>query len=370
MATNLSKNGYGLPLSFLPASFKPPIKKITHRVQEIISGAAPATVSVLRYNQRAVTVLSYVSQFASPPKDYKIEALAQRSLHSVLRLPPQTFARNLTNSIGFCTNVDPIPIRSYCTAVRFRFAISEAPYLYQLKQDVFALVGDSAPLSRFGNIMFHGGIDSPSILQCLEDTLAVFGPYVLPNISGVKVQSAVLRILGQTETCHENLESELKKKLRVSLGVHFDSVIFQPNWFGQIQKTFEKCNIFLRVCWLKAIGGAWTTSSRMHESIVHPCIFGCVDCCDEFRHYLICPILWQLAREALEIQEPSCAVGHRLCISSVSLDSLKLLGFAHLLYHSLRKDGDCFHSDGTVHPSVIVQRRAAGSFRALLPLVG
>jgi hypothetical protein len=34
---------------------------------------------------------------------------------------------------------------------------------------------------------------------------------------------------------------------------------------------------------------------------------------------LICPVLWQLAREALEIQEPSCAVGHRLCISSVSL---------------------------------------------------
>ena len=178
-----------------------------------------------------------------------------------------------------------------------------------------------------------------------------------------------MRILGQTETCHENLESELIKKLRVSLGVHFESVHFQPNWFGLIQKAFEGCNIFFRVCWLKAIGGAWTTSARMHETIIHPCIFGCLDCFDEFRHYLICPVLWQLAREALDLREPSCAVGHRLCLSSVSLNSLKLLGFCHLLYHSLRKDSDCFHNDGTIHPSVVIQRRAAGSFRALLPLI-
>ena len=144
------------------------------------------------------------------------------------------------------------------------------------------------------------------------------------------MQTAVLRLLGESETCHKNLEKELIKKLRASLGVHFGSVHFQPNWFGLIKKSFGGCNIFLRVCWLKAIGGGWTISSRMHEAIALPCIFGCIDCFDEYRHYLICPILWQLAREALDLRESSCAVGHRLCLSSVNLNRLKLLGF--LLY--------------------------------------
>ena len=107
----------------------------------------------------------------------------------------------------------------------------------------------------------------------------------------------------------------------------------------------------------------------MHESIALPCIFGCLECFDEFRHYLICPILWQLAREALDMRETSGAVGHRLCLSSVNLNKLKLLGFCHLLYHSMRKDSDCFDGRGIVKPSVVVQRRASGSFRALPPLI-
>ena len=166
-----------------------------------------------------------------------------------------------------------------------------------------------------------------------------------------------------------SLEQEITKKLRVSLGEHFDSVIFQPYWLSQVKQVLEEANIFLRVCWLKAIGGGWTTSTRMHESIALPCIFGCCDCLDEFRHYLICPILWQLAREALDMRETSCAVGHRLCLSSVNLNRLKLLGFCHLLYHTLRKDSDCFNSNGTIRTSDIVQWRASGSFRALLPLI-
>ena len=93
------------------------------------------------------------------------------------------------------------------------------------------------------------------------------------------------------------------------------------------------------------------------------------DCIDEFRHYLICVVLWQLAREALDIRESSCAVGHRLCLSSVNLNKPKLLGFCHVLYHSLRKDSNCFDSNGTVRSGEIVQRRASGPLRALIPLM-
>ena len=149
----------------------------------------------------------------------------------------------------------------------------------------------------------------------------------------------------------------------------FDSVVFQAGWLNQVKLVFEESNIFLRVCWLKAIGGGWTSSTRMHEATALPCIFGCLDCRDEFRHYLICPILWQLAREALDMRETSGAVGHRLCLSSVNLNKLKLLGYCHLLYHTLRKDSDCYDSHGNVRTSVVVQHVASSSSRALLPLI-
>ena len=78
-------------------------------------------------------MLSYVSQFAVPPEEYNISALAQRSVHSILRLPPNTFSRSLTNSIGFCSAIDPTPIKSYCASVRCRSAVSEADYPIKLK---------------------------------------------------------------------------------------------------------------------------------------------------------------------------------------------------------------------------------------------
>ena len=146
-------------------------------------------------------------------------------------------------------------------------------------------------------------------------------------------------------------------------------MLFQPNWLGLIKEVFEGSNIFLRVCWLKAIGGDWTTSVRMHGTIALPCIFGCIDCIDEFRHYLICHILWRLAREALDISEASCAVGHRLCLSSVNLRKLKLFGFCYIMCHTLRKDSDCFDINGTIRSSEIVQRCASGSLRAWIPLI-
>ena len=44
-----------------------------------------------------------------------------------------------------------------------------------------------------------------------------------------------------------------------------------------------------------------------------------------FCHYICCPILWQLAREALEIREVSVLIERRLCFIDPYLDTLKLL---------------------------------------------
>ena len=73
-------------------SFSAPIKKFVNRVHEVCLGKAPAAVSMIRYNQRILLVLSYASQFAIPPDSFRVNALAHRSIHSILRIPPNSFS--------------------------------------------------------------------------------------------------------------------------------------------------------------------------------------------------------------------------------------------------------------------------------------
>ena len=84
----------------------------------------------------------------------------------------------------------------------------------------------------------------------------------------------------------------------------------------------------------------------MYEAVLWLCVFGCVVSKDELLHYLTCPILWQLAKEASNMQERDLAFQNKLCLTDCSLNRLKLSGYCQTLYHTIRKDaggigGDC-----------------------------
>ena len=179
----------------------------------------------------------------------------------------------------------------------------------------------------------------------------------------------MLAILSGCEKC-DNLVTAVKDELKISLGADSFSVIrFQEDWLPKILQTFTGTNSYLSMCWLKAVGGGWTTSTRMHEAVLLPCIFGCLDCKDEFRHYLVCPILWQLAKEALNLREISFEIGHRLCLSEVNINRVRLLGYCHTLYHHIRNCPECFDTNGEVRDSRFIQNFAASLARAVLPLI-
>ena len=116
----------------------PPIQKFANRVQGICLWRAPAA-ALVRYNQRVVPVLSYVAQFAVRPDSYKLSALAHSSVLSILRVPGNSFSRQLTNIVWFCLGISPLPINSYCVSVRYRFAVSKAAYLEQLRGDILII---------------------------------------------------------------------------------------------------------------------------------------------------------------------------------------------------------------------------------------
>ena len=81
--------------------------------------------------------------------------------------------------------------------------------------------------------------------------------------------------------------------------------------------------------------------------------FGCIDSKDEFDHYLTCPILWQLAKAALNMRESNFPIEHRLCLVYCKVNKLKLLGCCHSLYHAIRKDSECIGGDGNVLSTVV-----------------
>ena len=110
--------------------------KFVHRVEEVVSGSAPAALAISRYNQRAVSVLSYVSQFSPPPQQAGLPALDQWAVHKILRMPPNSLSRDLAHSLGVFTQVEPIALESYCAACLCRFASSERVYLHRLANEI------------------------------------------------------------------------------------------------------------------------------------------------------------------------------------------------------------------------------------------
>ena len=168
-----------------------------------------------------------------------------------------------------------------------------------------------------------------------------------------------------------NVLSGIANKAVITLGPEISSNISMSiNWFQDLLECFEHVNSFVRVCWLKTIVGGWTTTSRMHESVRWPCIFGCIDCRDELLHYLICPFLWQFPREHLKCEEPSISIGSRLCFVAPTIEKLRTLAFVHALYHHLKKNPKCVRPDGSIQHPRIVLNQAQELSRLVVHLCG
>ena len=138
------------------------------------------------------------------------------------------------------------------------------------------------------------------------------------------------------------------------------------SWLPNINAVLESTKIHTRVCWLKTICGAWTTSHRLHELDRLNCLFGCSEQ-DTITHYLQCPVLWQLAREVCPLEE-SCSLPSRLCLASPSKDKLHRLAIVYGIFHTCKNDPACFISAHPSSPS-IVQSRAVGFARSVASVI-
>ena len=106
-------------------------------------------------------------------------------------------------------------------------------------------------------------------------------------------------------------------------------------------KTFP---LFVSMPLVKTLLGGWTTSVRMHESVLMPCIFGCRGQDDVLSHYVICPRLWRSVRFATSIA-PAESWLERLGLTC-DHTAVHNLYVAFTTYHTSRhRYIDCKHSN-------------------------
>ena len=178
---------------------------------------------------------------------------------------------------------------------------------------------------------------------------------------GAPVQATVMRALQVPfvlPECSRLLNLKLKVTLAPDQYSEIHNLISGFQWLSDLIAVLQEVKIHTRVVWLKTVCGAWTTSHRMHEEHQLPCFYGCVECNDTLTHYLQCPILWQLAREAIPLEESS-SIAHRLALTEPTTRTLNRLAIAFSLYHNTKNDHVPFDSDLNFSVPNFVQHRAA-----------
>ena len=89
------------------------------------------------------------------------------------------------------------------------------------------------------------------------------------------------------------------------LGVHHSqNISLSPDWHIPLFLAFSSVRVYVKMCWLKTIAGAWCTTHRLAEPVKLTCVFGCVEEHDTFLHYILCPSVWHICAAALGCSVP------------------------------------------------------------------
>jgi len=85
---------------------------------------------------------------------------------------------------------------------------------------------------------------------------------------------------------------------------------------------------------IKTWVNSWATSSRYHESVRLPCLFGCPDGLDSQSHYAMCPILFFLTAKSIKVSKWPI---ERIGLSMPSITSLKSVACVFSAYHAVKR---------------------------------
>ena len=106
---------------------------------------------------------------------------------------------------------------------------------------------------------------------------------------------------------------------------------------------------------IKTFANAWTTTCRLHEAVILPCIFGCSGCKDNLNHYLCCDPLWTVVISCSSRQSEHLHASPCLKLGLYGPSSLwcQLTAIAFSCYHAIkmghRSELQFFSNTGSGH---------------------
>ena len=335
------------------------LDKYSCRTQLAADTGSAASVSVLRYNSRALPVLGYISQLLPlPPGFAKIE---RKMLYRVLHCPFNALAFHPWFRLGDAGGPRIRSASVLATATRLRAATTTVPHWQSLLRELRDAAEQFLPLDRalsggrpsFDDPGPFAPVDAAWWPVCWDDKpfawylgeAADFFPRAADANralhagydalldaagSGSGLQATAARLLH--EGIHiGSLAGVVCTRLRSLFPALADRLSLE--YSSRLLAVMKRSSSHIAMFALKTVCNGWCTSHRMHEDTVSSCVFGCSEC-SSLAHYLACPRLWTLIGEELGIL--SDCVAHRLGLHQVSDGTIRALFLAFHVYHAVK----------------------------------
>ncbi len=334
-----------------------PVMKWKTRTSDIAASRAPPSIAASLYNIHGISTLSYVAQLTLPSR----ELLQQESavLARVLHVPMNAFSLADFFSVRSWGSVHLRSTFATLVATLVRAALSTIS-TWQLNYELLTTT-DHLPLSHLvGRHPSPTYWDTPPIAVTLRNaSLGFLAHPLLGNILPALISKA------KSEAAHAQ-GRRFKMQRFIADGLHQalypDSVhlllgrrlpVIAPGIFVA-DVDFDAIKQFivtsLSPAWATAVmktwANAWTTSTRMHEPCILPCLFGCDSGRDELAHYLHCVRLWHVIYlaeynfeyDALRLWSDLFGdLGVKLLLKHPSISSAYRLVTAFLAYHTVKQ---------------------------------
>ena len=133
--------------------------------------------------------------------------------------------------------------------------------------------------------------------------------------------------------------------------------VLLPSAVSTVRPWLERVGPTLAFAALRTWTSGWTTSHRMHETPISPCLYGCSDAQDSLCHYIDCGRLWRSFR--FVAQTPIWPLQQRLGFQHRCFDDFReaLLALAVVCH--------CYHSSRFEHFGPFDTLRASNDTNAL-----
>ena len=322
-------------------------QKIRARVQSIQNSQAPIGTNAYSYNTRVVSVTSYVAQLLPIPDS--LFQLERAMLHTVLRLPQNTFCHNDLIHMHRVGGPRLRSITAASSAAMIRSATKTTPGWRNWVQQLRTAAEKYLPLEPLvRDTLTPSFWDSPPIAHSLRDASLGFPSHPHFDISDselickiqhssvgqMPVQKLVYRELISIK--HKNCIQDTIQRRLTSLfqpfTLDFRSSISLEDLLGSSRKN--RVAEVMKV--LKSWCNGWATSRRFHEDIQLPCLFGCQGHSDDLAHYLQCPHLFAL----WSFLTPGVSADplERWALINPCSESFLQLACVHSGYHAVRRN--------------------------------